>query len=95
MSDGGASGVDIEIQINTANNLEGRQTMIDRLDGLVTERLARLDSRLTRVELHATDVNGDRTNGPDVRCQIEARPSGLAPLSVTEQGDRLPELWAS
>ncbi|HEV7353000.1 MAG TPA: hypothetical protein VGN74_07735 [Brevundimonas sp.] len=75
----------MDIQINTANTLDGREAMIARLEGLVRERLARFDGRLTRIELHLSDINGPRTEGDDIRCQLEARLAGAEPLSVTDQ----------
>jgi hypothetical protein len=79
----------MDIQINTANNLAGRQATTERLEALVTERLSRFEDRLTRVELHVGDENGERNNGADIRCQIEARPAGLDPVSVTDQSDTI------
>ncbi|MBA3999044.1 HPF/RaiA family ribosome-associated protein [Brevundimonas sp.] len=79
----------MEIQINTSNNLEGRQATTERLEALVAERLSRFGDRLTRVELHVGDENGERNNGPDIRCQIEARPAGQDPVSVSDQSDTI------
>ncbi len=79
----------MEIQINTSNNLEGRQATAERLEALVTERLSRFGDRLTRVELHVGDENGERNNGADIRCQIEARPAGHDPVSVSELSDSI------
>jgi hypothetical protein len=75
----------MDIQINTANNLDGREALIARLETLVRDRLARFEGRLTRVELHLGDVDGPRTGGDDIRCQLEARLAGADPLSVTDQ----------
>lgn len=79
----------MDIHINTANNLEGREATTQRLEALVKERMSRFEGRLTRVELHVGDENGDRSIGADIRCQIEARPAGLDPVSVTDQSDTL------
>jgi hypothetical protein len=48
----------------------------------VESGLSRFKDRLTRVEVHLSDVNGPK-GGPDVRCAIEARPAGLHPVAVT------------
>jgi|JI6StandDraft_1071083.scaffolds.fasta_scaffold129351_2 predicted component of type VI protein secretion system len=79
----------MDIQINTTNNIEARQATTARLEALVTERLSRFEGRLTRVELHFGDENGDRNNGADIRCQIEARPAGQDPLSVSDLSDTM------
>ncbi len=77
----------MEVQINTANNLDGRQALNDRLEATVRDRLSRFEGRLTRIELHVGDVNAERSAGGDIRCQIEARPAGLDPVSVSDQSD--------
>lgn len=84
----------MDIQINTANNLEGRQAATERLEALVSDRLSRFEDRLTRVELHVGDENGERSNGADIRCQIEARPAGHDPVSVTDQSDSIDQAAA-
>lgn len=44
--------------------------------------LARYKDRLTRVEVHLSDVNGPK-GGPDARCALEARAAGRQPVAVT------------
>lgn len=84
----------MDIQINTANNLVGRQAMVESLEATVRDRLSRFEDRLTRVELHVGDENGDRSGGNDKRCQIEARPAGHDPVSVTDQADSIDQAAA-
>ena len=79
----------MDIQINTSNNLEGRTAVVEHLETVVRDRLSRFENRLTRVELHVGDENGDRSIGGDIRCQIEARPAGRDPVSVSEQADTI------
>ncbi|WP_340646988.1 HPF/RaiA family ribosome-associated protein [Phenylobacterium sp.] len=79
----------MDVQINTANNIEGREALSQHLEGAVRDRLSRFEDRLTRVEMHVGDENGDRDSGHDKRCVVEARPAGLQPVSVTEQADSI------
>jgi len=44
--------------------------------------LEHLQERLTRVEVHLKDTNGNLKNGVDKRCLLEARPRGLDPVAV-------------
>jgi hypothetical protein len=44
--------------------------------------LSRYKERLTRVEVHLSDVNGPK-GGPDCRCALEARAAGRQPVAVT------------
>ena len=75
----------MQIQINTANNVEGRDALIGQLEQDVRSSLSRFEDRLTRVELHVGDEDGPGRGGKDKRCVIEARPSGLAPVTVTDE----------
>lgn len=74
----------MDVQINTTNNVEGREALCLHLEGAARERLSRFEDRLTRVEIHVADENGDRETGQDKRCVIEARPAGLDPVTVSE-----------
>ena len=75
----------MDVQINTANNVEGREALNQHLEGAVRDRLSRFEGRLTHVEVHIGDENGDKSGGHDKRCVIEARPAGLKPVSVSDQ----------
>lgn len=77
------------VQINTSNNLEGRQAIVEGLETTVRDRLSRFEDRLTRVEVHVGDENAERSIGGDIRCQIEARPAGKGPVSVSDQSDSI------
>ena len=74
----------MHIQMNTDNTLPGSEPLMKAAESLVRERLSRFASRITRVEVHLSDVNGDR-GGDDKRCVMEARPEGMEPLAVTHQ----------
>ena len=75
----------MDVQINTANNVEGREALSLHLEGAVRDRLSRFEDRLTHVEVHVGDENGDKGGGHDKRCVIEARPAGLQPVTVSDQ----------
>jgi len=75
----------LDVQINTTNNVTGREALTQQLEETVRTRLSRFSERLTRVEVHVGDENGDRSGGDDKRCVIEVRPAGRDPISVTDQ----------
>ena len=74
----------MQVQINTANNVDGQARTLAFLETLVRQRLSRFDGRLTRAELHIGDENGAKIAGRDKRCAMEVRPAGLAPITVTD-----------
>jgi Sigma 54 modulation protein / S30EA ribosomal protein len=49
----------------------------------IRRALERFESQLTRVEVHLSDVNSHKPGLHDKRCQIEARPTGRKPVSVS------------
>lgn len=74
------------IQINTDHNIEGDDTLTQRLDAQVQNTLSRFSNQITRIEIHLSDENSDKKLGTeDKRCLMEARVSGLQPISVSHQ----------
>ncbi|HVM22366.1 MAG TPA: HPF/RaiA family ribosome-associated protein [Sphingomicrobium sp.] len=57
----------------------------ERAEAIVASRLDRISDRLTRVEVHVSDVDGPRNGGDDMRCAIEIRPNGMRPITATDQ----------
>ncbi|MFZ3033860.1 MAG: HPF/RaiA family ribosome-associated protein [Parvibaculum sp.] len=78
----------MQIQVNTDNTIDGPERLVERVEMVIREGLARFSDKITRVELHLSDVNGDR-GGNDKRCVIEVRPNGLDPVVTTEQADTI------
>lgn len=74
----------MQIQVNTDNATPSRESLIEGVASNVELRLARFAQRITRVEIHLSDVNADR-GGDDKRCLIEVRTNGLDPVSATAQ----------
>ena len=74
----------MQIQINTDNTIEGHEQIAETLEATIGEGLSRFSEKITRVELHLSDVNGDR-GGNDKRCVLEVRPKGLLPVITSSQ----------
>jgi hypothetical protein len=55
---------------------------IAAVTAVIEAGLSRYKERLTRVEVHLSDVNGPK-GGPDCRCALEARAAGRQPVAVT------------
>lgn len=84
----------MHVQINTGHNIEGREALNRHLEETVHKQLSRFEARLTLVEMHITDENADRDTGHDKRCVVEARPAGLDPIAVSDQGDSVEQASA-
>ena len=71
----------MHIEINAADGVERSAA----LDDHIRERLERVErhhgNRLTQIIVHLKDTNA-RKGGVDKLCGMEARPTGLDPISV-------------
>lgn len=81
-------------QFNTDNHLDGDAAVSEKVEAIVRKRLARVEGRLSRVEVHIGDVNGPK-GGDDIRCAVELRPTGMKPISATHEAANLEAATAS
>ncbi len=75
----------MQIQINTDHNIEGGEALADQVSGVVESALDRVSDHITRVEVHLSDENSDKSGQNDKRCMMEARLEGRQPVAVTHQ----------
>jgi len=80
-----SAGASVDININTSNNVAGRDALVTHYESTVRSRLSRFEGRLTRVEVHLGDLNSAHKDGDDKSCMIEARPAGMGPVSASDQ----------
>ena len=78
----------MDIQFNTDNRVDGTTRLNDKVMKRIHERLdPRFAHRLTRIEVHIRDIDGD-SNGPSgIEVTLEARPSGGQPIEAVGRGD--------
>ena len=79
----------MHIQINTDSNVEGGEGLTALVSAEIHTRLDRFSQHITRIEVHLSDENADRSGGPDKRCLIEARLEGRQPEVASEQAATL------
>ncbi len=83
----------MQVQINTDDNVEGRDALARLVEAEVDATLGRFGGRLTRMEVHLSDENAGRAGAADKRCLMEARPAGRQPVAVTHQAATLEEAY--
>lgn len=73
----------MKIQVNSDKtiNVDARLTSFVEVEA--SRLLSRFSARLTRVEVHLSDVDNKKTSQPDKRCLIEVRPAGERPMTAT------------
>lgn len=76
----------MQVQVRT-NQIEGSARLQEWVSAEVMDRLEHFDELLTRVVVHISDENAHKSGGNDKRCQIEARPKGHQPISVTHRAE--------
>ncbi|MEP6536090.1 MAG: HPF/RaiA family ribosome-associated protein [Bryobacteraceae bacterium] len=79
------------IQINTDHNIEGREALANHFRGVVESALSLVNDHITRVEVHLSDENGNKSGPSDQRCLIEARLEGRPPVVVTHHAGTVDE----
>ncbi|MGE1173936.1 HPF/RaiA family ribosome-associated protein [Pseudomonas sp. BW7P1] len=79
----------MQIQVNSDNHIQSSKRLEEWVRTTIESMLDRYEEDLTRVEVHLSDENGDKPGPHDLRCQLEARPKGQPPISVTHKADSL------
>jgi ribosome-associated translation inhibitor RaiA len=79
----------MNIQINTDHNIQGNKALIAKFKTTIKSALSRMSDRITRVEVHLSDENGEKSGKNDKRCMIEARLEGRQPIVVTDHASTL------
>jgi ribosome-associated translation inhibitor RaiA len=77
------------IQMNTDNNVSGKEDVTTGFSDTIEQTLERFKERITRIEVHLGDENGDKFGTKDKRCMLEARVKGLDPVTVTHKAENL------
>jgi len=73
----------MKIQLNTDVNIDGTEGLAAKVSTVLEQALARFSEHITRVEVHLSDENADKSGPQDHRCMLEARPKGRPPVAVT------------
>jgi Sigma 54 modulation protein / S30EA ribosomal protein len=79
----------MKIQINSDKTIAVDAKMMRFVEDKVRRALRRFTMKLTRVEIHLSDVDGRKTGQQDKRCLIEARPAGARPLVASANATKL------
>jgi ribosome-associated translation inhibitor RaiA len=81
----------MQVLINSDHHIVGGEHLTERVQGVVAGRLERFEARITRVEVHLHDLNGQKLGERDKRCLMEARIGGMRPIAVSHEAPTLTE----
>lgn len=79
----------MQIQINVDHNFEVHEATMAQFRSTVQSALSRFSEHITRVEIHLSDENADKSGQNDKRCLLEARLEGRQPMAVTDTAANL------
>jgi ribosome-associated translation inhibitor RaiA len=79
----------MKIQVNSDKTIAVDARLTRFVEGEVNRALDRFAIRLTRVEIHLSDVDNRKTGQADKRCLIEVRPAGARPLSASAKATKM------
>lgn len=80
----------MRVQVNSDSTVSVDTTTKRFVKGEVERILENFDGKVTRVEVHLSDVNAGKSGPADKRCVVEVRPAGAKPRSTTATADALP-----
>jgi len=81
----------MQVLVNSDHHIVGGEDLTERVQGVVEGRLERFQARITRVEVHLNDLNGNKLGERDKRCMMEARVGGMKPIAVSHEAPTLTE----
>jgi ribosome-associated translation inhibitor RaiA len=79
----------MQININTDKTIERHAGLDDHVETVVQAAVGRFRDHITRVEVHLSDENSQKSVDGGNRCMLEARITGYQPIAVTEHSVNL------
>src|ERR1700760_1811352 len=80
----------MQIQISSDKNISMHKKLSNLIDSDLRRILNRFKNDITRVEVHLSDENGDKSGAQDKRCRLEVRPKRHQSLAVTNDSSDIP-----
>jgi len=81
----------MQVQVNCGDGLTAKETLERWATDFLTESLVRFRHEITRVEVQLTDEAKGKASGQDMRCMLEARLNGHAPVAVNHYAESMDE----
>ncbi|MFG6417248.1 HPF/RaiA family ribosome-associated protein [Roseateles sp. DC23W] len=80
----------MQVQVQTDSHIDGREKLIEHVEGVILDAVDRYAGEVTHVDAHLGDVNGsDKGGDADMRCLLQARVSGVKDIVVKHQAGSL------
>ncbi len=79
----------MHIQVNTDNNIAGRDDVTRYVQGVIESKLGAVSNGITRIEVHLQDQNAEKSGPEDKRCMVEVRLENRQPVTATNTADTI------
>ena len=79
----------MQIQVNSDSSIERHEPLTKHVETVVKNTLHHFSEHVTRVEVHLSDTNGQKSGDADNRCLMEARLQGHQPIAVSDHAATL------
>ena len=77
----------MNIQLNTDKNISGNENLEKFVSQKLKGSLKHMVNHITRIEVHLSDQNADKSGPDDIQCKIEARLQNRQPVMVSSQSE--------
>jgi ribosomal subunit interface protein len=77
----------MKIQLNSDKNIQITERFEKYFSEKINRALKRFENNITRIEIHLSDQNANKTGPDDIVCKVEARIKDLQPVIVTGKSD--------
>jgi ribosomal subunit interface protein len=85
----------MQIQINSDKNIDITSDLKQDYKSKIEKKLMRFENMISRIEVHLSDENSEKSGLDDKKCLIEARMLNRQPIIVTETSDVIEKSFAS
>ena len=79
----------MQINIRTDKTIERHQGLDEHVQSVVAAAVGRFGEHITRIEVHLSDENSQKSADGGNRCLLEARVTGYQPIAVSDHSVHL------
>lgn len=79
----------MQINVNTDKTIERHQGLDEHVQTVVGAAVQRFGEQITRIEVHLSDENSEKSADGGSRCTLEARVTGYQPVAVSSHAATL------
>jgi ribosome-associated translation inhibitor RaiA len=81
----------MQVQVHADSSVPRSTILTHAVETAVENAVSRWTPRITRVEVHLSDINRHKGGDDDKRCLMEARLAGLQPIAVKHHAGTIQE----